>query len=191
MGWRSFICVLFFYIGYCCGCSFVRGAGVDSKQWAHHNAKLSGVIIPGLASTRLRAWALLDCPFSPLDFRPLDPVWLDTRKVCWIVFLAFDYAMLYCMDWLYFPLLKFDYTMLVSCCIVWIHTSKELYWLFSALYINVSGLFLYFLAWCRKFTFFFCIARLGTENVCCFLALSCLSTTSRLILGVHVLWLIS
>ena len=90
--------MLFFYIGYCCGCSFVRGAGVDSKQWAHHNAKLSGVIIPGLASTRLRAWALLDCPFSPLDFRPLDPVWLDTRKVCWIFFLAFNYAMLYCMD---------------------------------------------------------------------------------------------
>lgn len=68
---------------------FAAGAGVDSKQWGPHSSKLSGVIIPGFASTRLRAWALLDCPFSPLDFRPLDPVWLDTRKVisvpnCWL-----------------------------------------------------------------------------------------------------------
>lgn len=62
---------------------------MDSKRWGSHISKLSGVIIPGFASTRLRAWALLDCPFSPLDIRPLDAVWLDTRKVisvpnCWL-----------------------------------------------------------------------------------------------------------
>ena len=43
--------------------------------------KLSGIIIPGFASSQLRAWAHLDCPFSPLGFKPLDLVWLDTRKV--------------------------------------------------------------------------------------------------------------
>ncbi|MCO5566837.1 hypothetical protein L7F22_020519 [Adiantum nelumboides] len=71
------------------------GAGVDFKQWGPHNSRLSGVIIPGFASTRLRAWAHLDCPFSPLDFRPLDPVWLDTRKVlsvpnCWLKCMLLD-----------------------------------------------------------------------------------------------------
>lgn len=43
--------------------------------------KLSGIIIPGFASTQLRAWSVLDCPYSPLDFNPLDLVWLDTTKV--------------------------------------------------------------------------------------------------------------
>lgn len=43
--------------------------------------KLSGIIIPGFASTQLRAWSILDCPYSPLDFNPLDLVWLDTTKV--------------------------------------------------------------------------------------------------------------
>jgi len=43
--------------------------------------KLSGIIIPGFASTQLRAWSVLDCPYSPFDFNPLDSVWLDTAKV--------------------------------------------------------------------------------------------------------------
>uniref|UniRef100_A0A6P4A6P8 phospholipid--sterol O-acyltransferase isoform X1 n=1 Tax=Ziziphus jujuba TaxID=326968 RepID=A0A6P4A6P8_ZIZJJ len=52
-------------------------------------SKLSGIIIPGFASTQLRAWSFLDCPFSPLDFNPLDLVWLDTTKLlsavnCWL-----------------------------------------------------------------------------------------------------------
>lgn len=46
-----------------------------------NGAKLSGIIIPGFASTQLRAWSILDCPYSPLDFNPLDLVWLDTTKV--------------------------------------------------------------------------------------------------------------
>eukprot|EP00249_Psilotum_nudum_P008350 c21215_g1_i2 orf=116-1345(+) len=78
-----------------CWHSGVAGAGVDSKQWGLHTSKLSGVIIPGFASTRLRAWAMMDCPFSPLDFQPLDPVWLDTRKVisvpnCWLKCMLLD-----------------------------------------------------------------------------------------------------
>ncbi|PWZ23353.1 hypothetical protein Zm00014a_008214 [Zea mays] len=51
--------------------------------------KLSGIIIPGFASTQLRAWSVLDCPYSPFDFNPLDSVWLDTAKLfsavnCWL-----------------------------------------------------------------------------------------------------------
>ncbi|XP_062220698.1 phospholipid--sterol O-acyltransferase isoform X2 [Phragmites australis] len=51
--------------------------------------KLSGIIIPGFASTQLRAWSVLDCPYSPFDFNPLDSVWLDTTKLfsalnCWL-----------------------------------------------------------------------------------------------------------
>lgn len=59
----------------------VAGAGVPKGGWGSPSIPVSGVIIPGFASSRLRAWALLDCPYSPLDFRPLDPVWLDTKKV--------------------------------------------------------------------------------------------------------------
>lgn len=55
--------------------------GVDKRIWGAGASKLSGLIIPGFASTRLRAWAMLDCPYSPLDFSPLDPVWIDVRKV--------------------------------------------------------------------------------------------------------------
>lgn len=81
--WRALFLLVFW--SHTC----IDAAGVDSKRWSPHISKLSGVIIPGFASTRLRAWAMLDCPFSPLDFRPLDPVWLDTRKVisvpnCWL-----------------------------------------------------------------------------------------------------------
>ncbi|XP_020274244.1 phospholipid--sterol O-acyltransferase [Asparagus officinalis] len=58
-------------------------------------SKLSGIIIPGFASTQLRAWSVLDCPFSPLDFNPLDSVWLDTTKVlsavnCWLKCMLLD-----------------------------------------------------------------------------------------------------
>lgn len=55
----------------------------------HVSSKLSGIIIPGFASTQLRAWSVLDCPYSPLDFNPLDSVWLDTTKVAAaVVFVA-------------------------------------------------------------------------------------------------------
>ncbi|KAK8947500.1 Phospholipid--sterol O-acyltransferase [Platanthera guangdongensis] len=58
-------------------------------------SKLSGIIIPGFASTQLRAWSVLDCPFSPLDFNPLDLVWLDTTKLlsavnCWLKCMLLD-----------------------------------------------------------------------------------------------------
>ncbi|GAA0166386.1 acyltransferase [Lithospermum erythrorhizon] len=58
------------------------GGGLDYS-------KLSGIIIPGFASTQLRAWSILDCPYSPLDFNPLDLVWLDSTKLlsavnCWL-----------------------------------------------------------------------------------------------------------
>lgn len=60
-------------------------------------SKLSGIIIPGFASTQLRAWSILDCPYTPLDYNPLDLVWLDTTKVLVIipllVFLLFLYLM--------------------------------------------------------------------------------------------------
>lgn len=58
--------------------SLSGGAGEISGDYS----KLSGIIIPGFASTQLRAWSVLDCPYSPLDFNPLDLVWLDTTKVC-------------------------------------------------------------------------------------------------------------
>lgn len=54
----------------------------SAGQFSGDSSKLSGIIIPGFASTQLRAWSILDCPYSPLDFNPLDLVWLDTRKVC-------------------------------------------------------------------------------------------------------------
>ncbi|CAM6033246.1 unnamed protein product [Sphagnum compactum] len=73
----------------------VEGAGVNKEVWGSLSSKLSGIIIPGFASSRLRAWAILDCPYSPLDFRPLDPVWLDTKKVlsvlnCWLKCMLLD-----------------------------------------------------------------------------------------------------
>lgn len=54
---------------------------VAGEDFTGDYSKLSGIIIPGFASTQLRAWSFLDCPFSPLDFNPLDLVWLDTTKV--------------------------------------------------------------------------------------------------------------
>lgn len=73
LGWMTVVLAASMGVG-------IEGAGVNKGVWGP-NAQLSGVIIPGFASSRLRAWAILDCPFSPLDFRPLDPVWLDTKKV--------------------------------------------------------------------------------------------------------------
>ncbi|KAF5482456.1 hypothetical protein F2P56_003026 [Juglans regia] len=61
----------------------------SAGQFSGDSSKLSGIIIPGFASTQLRAWSILDCPYSPLDFNPLDLVWLDTTKLlsavnCWL-----------------------------------------------------------------------------------------------------------
>ncbi|KAK9945018.1 hypothetical protein M0R45_010550 [Rubus argutus] len=71
---------------------FFHGVGGD---WSGDYSKLSGIIIPGLASTQLRAWSILDCPYSPLDFNPLDLVWLDTTKLlsavnCWLKCMLLD-----------------------------------------------------------------------------------------------------
>ncbi|KAL0865624.1 hypothetical protein Bca101_044742 [Brassica carinata] len=58
------------------------GAAVEDETEFHGDySKLSGIIIPGFASTQLRAWSILDCPYSPLDFNPLDLVWLDSTKI--------------------------------------------------------------------------------------------------------------
>lgn len=67
------------------------GAAVEEDENEFHGdySKLSGIIIPGFASTQLRAWSILDCPYSPLDFNPLDLVWLDTTKVTWSSFQLF------------------------------------------------------------------------------------------------------
>ncbi|CAN6460370.1 unnamed protein product [Victoria cruziana] len=67
----------------------------SAEEWSLQHSKLSGVIIPGFASTQLRAWSVFDCPYSPLDFNPLDSVWLDTRKVlsavnCWLKCMMLD-----------------------------------------------------------------------------------------------------
>lgn len=65
---------------------------VDGEEFKGDFRKLSGIIIPGFASTQLRAWSILDCPYSPLDFNPLDLVWLDTTKV--MNNLSFSYYLL-------------------------------------------------------------------------------------------------
>ncbi|XP_057858756.2 phospholipid--sterol O-acyltransferase isoform X2 [Cryptomeria japonica] len=67
----------------------------EGETWGDNNGKLSGVTIQSLSSTQLRAWAMLDCPFSCLNFHPLDSVWLDTRKVisvvnCWLKCMMLD-----------------------------------------------------------------------------------------------------
>ncbi|ONH93197.1 hypothetical protein PRUPE_8G218700 [Prunus persica] len=71
-----------------------HGHGVGG-DWSGDYSKLSGIIIPGLASTQLRAWSILDCPYSPLDFNPLDLVWLDSTKLlsavnCWLKCMLLD-----------------------------------------------------------------------------------------------------
>ncbi|KAG8641805.1 phospholipid--sterol O-acyltransferase-like isoform X2 [Manihot esculenta] len=72
-----------------------RRTSVDGEDFSGDYSKLSGIIIPGFASTQLRAWSFLDCPYSPLDFNPLDLVWLDTTKLlsavnCWLKCLLLD-----------------------------------------------------------------------------------------------------
>lgn len=75
---KHLVCVfLLLLIGAFLHCTTV----VDGGEFTGDHSKLSGIIIPGYASTQLRAWSILDCPFSPLDFNPLDLVWLDTTKV--------------------------------------------------------------------------------------------------------------
>ncbi|KAL9168888.1 hypothetical protein ABFS82_04G044400 [Erythranthe guttata] len=71
------------------------GFGADGGDFSGGYGKLSGIIIPGFASTQLRAWSILDCPYSPLDFNPLDLVWLDTTKLlsavnCWLKCMMLD-----------------------------------------------------------------------------------------------------
>ncbi|XP_062148856.1 phospholipid--sterol O-acyltransferase isoform X2 [Alnus glutinosa] len=67
----------------------LHGSAASGGDFGGDYSKLSGIIIPGYASTQLRAWSVLDCPYSPLDFNPLDLVWLDTTKLlsavnCWL-----------------------------------------------------------------------------------------------------------
>ncbi|KAL0732294.1 hypothetical protein Bca4012_008503 [Brassica carinata] len=83
---------------------FRGGAATEDETEFHGDySKLSGIIIPGFASTQLRAWSMLDCPYTPLDFNPLDLVWLDTTKLitdgllqllsavnCWFKCMALD-----------------------------------------------------------------------------------------------------
>lgn len=73
--YSKFIAVVFVIVGV-----LDRTAVVNGSQFKGDYSKLSGIIIPGFASTQLRAWSILDCPYSPLDFNPLDLVWLDTTK---------------------------------------------------------------------------------------------------------------
>ncbi|KAI4324589.1 hypothetical protein MLD38_030064 [Melastoma candidum] len=70
-------------------------ASASGEEVLEARKKLSGIIIPGFASTQLRAWSILDCPYSPLDFNPLDLVWLDTTKLlsavnCWLKCMILD-----------------------------------------------------------------------------------------------------
>ncbi|KAF2314724.1 hypothetical protein GH714_030180 [Hevea brasiliensis] len=72
-----------------------RRSSGDGGEFSGDYSKLSGIIIPGFASTQLRAWSFLDCPYSPLDFNPLDLVWLDSTKLlsavnCWLKCMLLD-----------------------------------------------------------------------------------------------------
>lgn len=69
---------------------FANGGGDEGLTVNYSN--LSGIIIPGFASTQLRAWSILDCPYSPLDFNPLDLVWLDTTKVFFPILRSFVFS---------------------------------------------------------------------------------------------------
>ncbi|KAJ8639173.1 hypothetical protein MRB53_015867 [Persea americana] len=67
----------------------------NGREFSSDFSKFSGIIIPGFASTQLRAWSVLDCPYSPLDFNPLDSVWIDTTKLlsavnCWLKCMILD-----------------------------------------------------------------------------------------------------
>ncbi|XP_010048197.2 phospholipid--sterol O-acyltransferase isoform X1 [Eucalyptus grandis] len=70
-------------------------ASTEEEIRSKQRQRLSGIIIPGFASAQLRAWSILDCPYSPLDFNPLDLVWLDTTKLlsavnCWLKCMLLD-----------------------------------------------------------------------------------------------------
>ncbi|WCJ38267.1 phospholipid sterol acyl transferase 1 [Euphorbia peplus] len=72
-----------------------RGSSGEEGEFTGDYSTVSGIIIPGFASTQLRAWSFLDCPYSPLDFNPLDLVWLDTTKLlstvnCWLKCMLLD-----------------------------------------------------------------------------------------------------
>uniref|UniRef100_A0A5B6Z9N8 Phospholipid--sterol O-acyltransferase n=1 Tax=Davidia involucrata TaxID=16924 RepID=A0A5B6Z9N8_DAVIN len=73
----------------------LQRTSVNGGDFTGDYSKLSGIIIPGFASTQLRAWSILDCPYSPLDFNPLDLVWLDSTKLlsavnCWLKCILLD-----------------------------------------------------------------------------------------------------
>ncbi|XP_072968615.1 phospholipid--sterol O-acyltransferase [Typha angustifolia] len=84
------VLLLVFLLGAAEGSASSSGSGGEL-----YSSKLSGIIIPGFASTQLRAWSVLDCPYSPFDFNPLDSVWLDTTKLfsavnCWLKCMMLD-----------------------------------------------------------------------------------------------------
>ncbi|KAG8640229.1 phospholipid--sterol O-acyltransferase isoform X2 [Manihot esculenta] len=73
----------------------LRRSSGDEGEFIGDYSKLSGIIIPGFASTQLRAWSFLDCSYSPFDFNPLDLVWLHTAKLlssvnCWLKCMLLD-----------------------------------------------------------------------------------------------------
>uniref|UniRef100_M1C909 Sterol esterification protein n=1 Tax=Solanum tuberosum TaxID=4113 RepID=M1C909_SOLTU len=83
------------HVGFVVTFILLAAAGNLCGEFAGDYSKLSGIIIPGFASTQLRAWSILDCPYSPLDFNPLDLVWLDTTKLlsavnCWLKCMMLD-----------------------------------------------------------------------------------------------------
>ncbi|CAN4093204.1 unnamed protein product [Withania somnifera] len=83
------------HVGFIVSFILLATCGNVSGEFAGDYSKLSGIIIPGFASTQLRAWSILDCPYSPLDFNPLDLVWLDTTKLlsavnCWLKCMMLD-----------------------------------------------------------------------------------------------------
>ncbi|XP_042472424.1 phospholipid--sterol O-acyltransferase-like isoform X2 [Zingiber officinale] len=95
------IIVVFLFLIFVGGPSAVAGEeahdsnGADGGGETLSYSKLSGIIIPGFASAQLRAWSVLDCPYSPLDFNPLDLVWLDSTKLlsavnCWLKCMLLD-----------------------------------------------------------------------------------------------------
>lgn len=67
--------VVFFLIG------VFHRTYVEGDRDAADYSKLTTILIPGYSSTQLRSWSILDCPYSPFDFNPLDLVWLDITKV--------------------------------------------------------------------------------------------------------------
>lgn len=71
------VLVVFFLVGVF-QTTYVQGDDMKAADYS----KLTTILIPGYSSTQLRSWSILDCPYSPFDFNPLDLVWLDITKVC-------------------------------------------------------------------------------------------------------------